>query len=316
MNPATDLPTAASPLAARLAFAFALSTCCLMFPLVFVGAGVTSRGFGMAFPDWPTSGGAVVNPSGWWQELATRWEHGHRLIGWAVGILATGTMVTGWVRGGAFRTLGCGVWFAVAVQGVLGGLRVRADSRYLAMVHGISGQLVFCLTCATVLVASRRWSRVGEPLVVASVGTLRKACLATNAALVVQLVLGAMRRHLGGDHVLVAHLLWAVVVGLFVGWVVLWVIGQYPGGDWIETLGWMMGGLMALQLALGGVAWAMTASGPLGSSAWVWAIPTLHVAVGALLLASSVLMTMGSFRFFRAPVDARGSVGGARVAIP
>lgn len=316
MNLTTDGPASTSPLAARLAFAFALSTCCLMFPLVFVGAGVTSRGFGMAYPDWPTSGGAVVNPTGWWQELATRWEHGHRLIGWTVGILATATMVTGFVRGGSFRVLGCAVWLGIASQGVLGGLRVRVDSRLLAMIHGISGQLVFSLTCAAALVAAKGWWLPRTPLLVGSVGTLRKACLATNAALFVQLCLGAMRRHFGGEYVLIAHLLWAVVVGIFVGWVVLWVIGQYPGGDWIETLGWSMGGLMALQLALGGVAWAMTASGPLAPSTWVWAIPTLHVAVGALLLASSVLMTMASFRFFRAPMGGVDSARDAQVAMP
>lgn len=314
MNPPADVEPARAPVAARWMFRFALATCVLMFPLVFVGAGVTSRGFGMAFPDWPTSGGAIVNPSGWWQELATRWEHGHRLIGWTVGIFATATLITGVLRGGHASVLACAVWVAVASQGVLGGLRVRADSRALAMVHGISGQLVFSLVCATALVASRQWSSRVAPLVVGSVATLRRACVAANVAIVIQLVLGAIRRHFGGDHALVAHLLWAVVVALLVGWIVLWVIGQYPGGDWLEVLGWSMGGLMTFQLALGGVAWAMTASGPLPQSAWVWAVPTLHVAVGALLLAASLLMTMGCFRYFRPPLGSDRSIGKAQVA--
>ncbi|MCH7924524.1 MAG: hypothetical protein IIC51_03210 [Planctomycetes bacterium] len=59
----------------------AILTACAILPLVFVGAGVTSTDSGMAYKDWPTSAGHLVNPPSWWQADDTRWEHGHRLLG-------------------------------------------------------------------------------------------------------------------------------------------------------------------------------------------------------------------------------------------
>ncbi len=60
----------------RLLHGIALATACAVFPLILVGAGVTSKDAGMAYPDWPTSGGHLVNPTAWWQQSDTRWEHG------------------------------------------------------------------------------------------------------------------------------------------------------------------------------------------------------------------------------------------------
>ena len=45
----------------------AIAVACAVFPLIFVGAGVTSKDAGMAYADWPTSAGHLVNPPAWWQ---------------------------------------------------------------------------------------------------------------------------------------------------------------------------------------------------------------------------------------------------------
>ena len=62
-------------------FLVAVALAVALLPLIVVGAGVTSKDAGMAYPDWPTSGGHLVNPPGWWQGEKTLWEHGHRLLG-------------------------------------------------------------------------------------------------------------------------------------------------------------------------------------------------------------------------------------------
>ena len=56
-----------------------VTTCVALLPIG-IGAIVTTTGAGMAFSDWPTSDGHLLNPPHWWQQSDTRWEHGHRLL--------------------------------------------------------------------------------------------------------------------------------------------------------------------------------------------------------------------------------------------
>lgn len=271
-----------------------------LFPLVFVGAGVTSKEAGMAYPDWPTSSGHLVNPPGWWQTEATRWEHGHRLLGWLVGMLATALAILSWPRGGVVRVLSLVTLGAIGIQGVLGGLRVIEISTTLAMVHGIWAHGCFCLASSAALVTSRSWhANRGRYDLSGGEILFRRLCLAGCVAIFLQLVLGAAQRHLASNGALIAHLLWAVAVTLLVGWIVIWVMGQHPGRDLVETLSWLLGGLMVVQLMLGGVAWVVTVAGGVRSSLLVWLIPSAHVAVGALLLGSCVLLTLCAYRMFR-----------------
>jgi len=284
----------------------AILTACAVFPLLFVGAGVTSKDAGMAFPDWPTSDGYLVNPPRWWEVEATRWEHGHRLIGWTVGMLAIGLAVTAWRHGGVRRIMAITVLLAIVAQGVMGGIRVREISTGWAMVHGIWGQACFVLACSTALICSRRWWSDAGRCCLPAAERLQRLCIVTTAALFVQLVLGAALRHFGSDAALVAHVLWAVVSSLLVGWTVLWVIGNYPNRDIVETMGWMVGLLMAAQLMLGGVALVVTVMGGTQNAMVAWLIPTLHVAVGALVLACSTLLTLCAYRMLR-PMPAAGT---------
>lgn len=270
-----------------------------VFPLIIVGAGVTSKDAGMAFPDWPTSNAHLINPPGWTENDATLWEHGHRLIGWVVGMIAIASATISWRCGGARRNLAIATLLAISVQGVLGGMRVREISTTLAMVHGIWGQACFCLACVTALVCSRTWVNRQDRLTIPSGPLLFRISLATTAALLLQLTLGAALRHFPGNTLLLVHLLWAVASSLLVGWLVLWVIGNHPRRDLIEMLGWSLGLLMVIQLMVGGVALIVTymAIGPRGALYWV--VPSIHVAVGALVLASSLLLTLSVHRMYK-----------------
>lgn len=277
----------------------ALATVCLLPFLLFVGAGVTSKGAGMAFPDWPTSNAHLLNPPGWLQQDDKLWEHGHRLIGWVIGMLATAMMVLSWRCGGWVRKVTFAAFLAIGVQGVMGGLRVIQVSTLLAMLHGIWGQVCFCLVAAAALVTSEAWHRDVRALRVSHGSVLQKACLLAVGCVFLQLVLGGALRHFAFDAALVAHLLWAMVVALVVGWVVLWLIGQHPFSHVIGKLAWGLGILTTSQLLLGGAAWIFTVMGRAPSPFLEWLIPSLHVVVGALILASTVLLSMCSFHMFR-----------------
>lgn len=279
---------------------------CAVFPLIFVGAGVTSKDAGMAFPDWPTSAGHIINPPQWWQVDDTRWEHGHRLIGWLVGMLAILVACLSWGRGRTARRLSLATLGAIIIQGVMGGFRVIQVSTFLAMLHGIWGQACFCLACVVALTTSRTWTGVSGRSSVRAGRYLQRLCLIGSAVVFVQLVLGAALRHYASDGALIAHVLFAVVVTMIQGWIAMWVVGQYTSKTWLGRLGRALGTLMIVQLFLGGFAFLVTM---VGQTRWspftLWAVPTAHVAVGALLLVASVLMTLSVFRMLEA-TDAQG----------
>ena len=70
---------------------WAVVLACATFPLVWVGGLVTTTDAGMAVPDWPNTYGYNLFLYPWQTWLAGPWdlfvEHGHRLLGAAVGLL-------------------------------------------------------------------------------------------------------------------------------------------------------------------------------------------------------------------------------------
>ncbi len=287
-----------------------------LLPLIVVGAGVTSKGAGMAFPDWPTSNGALVNPTGWWQGEKTLWEHGHRLLGWTVGMLAIVSAACSWRRGPTLRTLACATLLAIVIQGVLGGLRVRAVSTPLAMVHGIWGQVCFCLACVVALRTSSGWLESGSAVEVRGSGLFQRGALVGTICAFLQLVFGAAWRHFGVREALIAHVLWAVVVILVLGWVVMWALEQYPQLELLTKFGRALAVLIGMQMILGGLAFLVTVMGGEWPTMLRWAAPSAHVAVGAMLLACSLLMTLSSHRLLRPGADRARAAATAVVTTP
>lgn len=283
----------------RWAYVFATMTAVAVFPLIFVGAGVTSKDAGMAYPDWPTSGGHLVNPPDWSQQEDTRWEHGHRLIGWTVGMFAIALAVAGWRRGGTVRRLAIATLLAIIIQGVLGGLRVRGNSTPLALMHGIWGQLCFCLACVTALAASRKWHPVDIASATRTSLFTRRLTLAMAATIFIQLVLGAVIRHFNSDHALAAHLIWVIVVAFGVGWSTLWIMAHHERMTFLVRLVQFIAVLFAIQIMLGAFAFLLTNMAVRDSGAMAWLVPTAHVAVGALLLALSVVLAVAARRHLR-----------------
>lgn len=280
---------AASPRRGMSLYFAAVFLAIAIFPLLFVGAGVTSKDAGMAYPDWPTSGGHLLNPPGWWHVEATRWEHGHRLIGWVVGMTAIAVAVLGHRARGAVRVLGWSTLAAIVIQGVLGGLRVWEVSTPLAMVHGVFGQLCFCLAACTALTASHSWwGESARHRLEASV-FLRGLSGTAVVVTFLQLLSGALLRHFLNNLALVVHLFWALVVMIVVGWVAIWLASTLRANTTPGKCGRALGVLLAAQLVLG-VATFIVIVGEV--TAWPllsWFLPSAHTAVGALLLMTTVI---------------------------
>ncbi len=261
----------------------------------------------MAFPDWPTSDGYFVNPPGWFGQEHTRWEHGHRLIGWTVGMLAIATAAAAWSSGGVVRTIAILTLFAIGIQGVLGGIRVNEISTAFAMIHGILGQVCLSLAATTALITSRVWVECRRPDPIRAAAFLRKLCAAGTVAVFVQLLLGAGQRHFACTYSLVFHVLWAIVVAFVLGWIALWLMGHQGGRHLLSRLGCVIAALTAVQLLLGGLTFVVTAMVSAAFSPLVeWLVPTIHSAVGALMLACMVLTTACAHRMVRPELELDG----------
>jgi len=273
---------------------FARFTAFACFLLVIAGGLVTSTDSGLAVPDWPLSYGTLFPP----MVGGILYEHGHRLIAGAVAILTVILAIAvqrreprQWVRRLAWGAVGL-----VLAQAGLGGATVLLQLPSVVSVsHACLGQTFFAtlLTLAVVLQPGWKteWPAPAGPLDADAydrqVGLLRLAGF-TTAAVFIQLLLGALMRHVGWlPHLLLTHLAWAAVTTVLIAKIARRVSKEQAGNRFLTRPAAMLGWGILLQWGIG--------IATLFSGAAV-AIATAHVAVGAALLGSGAVLTTGLFR--------------------
>lgn len=290
--------------------------------MIWIGGLVTTSGAGMAVPDWPNTYGynLFLYPVETW--VYGPWklfiEHGHRLFGTLVGMLAIGLAASAWwcQSRPMVRWLAIGALVAVIAQGALGGMRVLMDEVQLAKIHGCVGPAFFAYAVALAAITSRRWQQTvaaGD----AAVGKIERLAILTTFLAYCQLVLGAQLRHLPAGAkpemfrvMLFFHLL---VAAALVAHVLMLALRTLRAGSYDLSLvkpAMALVVLVLLQVALGVNTWA----GKYGWPAWlgdygfaarhvvradsnhqVWMI-TAHVATGSLILVYSLLVALRAGR--------------------
>src|ERR1041385_7248111 len=144
---------------------FAVLTAACTFPLIFIGGLVTSKGAGLAVPDWPNTYGYnlfLFPPSKWVGNIF--YEHGHRLFASMVGLLTTILAVWLWRKEPRrwVRRLGVIAFGTVVLQGVLGGLRVVLLKDEIGIFHACLAQAFFGLLVIIALATSPFWQQIGR----------------------------------------------------------------------------------------------------------------------------------------------------------
>jgi cytochrome c oxidase assembly protein subunit 15 len=197
---------------------------------------------------------------------------------------------TNWRRWLALAALGL-----VLAQGGFGALRVVMNERTVAVIHGCVAQAFFAVMACIVLFTARCWSEL-RPIEAIDGDKLQRLAVTTTGFVYVQLVLGAILRHLGGQAVLIAHFGIAFVVLIHVALLAKRIFVEYSDQRRLVRLVNVLGVLTLAQLVLGAGAWATSSGfGPYALTAPTGAqilFATAHVSVGAIILAACVLLTI------------------------
>ena len=159
---------------------------------------VTSKGVGLAVPDWPTTFGynMFLFPVSQWVG-GIFFEHTHRLIASTVGFMTIVLALWIWLADDRrwLRNLGFAALGLVILQGVLGGLRVTLLKDEIGIFHACLAQMFFGLLIVITLATSRLWQRLSLVRTRGSARALARIAIFTTVVIYVQLGLGATMRH-------------------------------------------------------------------------------------------------------------------------
>ena len=278
----------------------------MTFLLIIAGALVTSNDAGLSVPDWPTSFGSLYKIP----HLVggVKFEHTHRMIAQFVGFLSIVLAVWTWRADPRrwMKYLGVTALSLVIAQGILGGLTVLFYlPPTISSAHAALGQTFFCVVVLIAVFSSRNWveeiPRIEDDDGRPSLFTL---AVLSIFVLYVQLILGAMFRHHGLSWW--PHVLNAAVVSIVLAWTSVRALSQYSGIDSVRRPAVTMLALMIAQLCLGFVAFLTRVAW--GHDAVQPELPMVvstvaHVAVGALLLATTAVLAVQAWR--HSPVAVR-----------
>jgi cytochrome c oxidase assembly protein subunit 15 len=177
---------------------FAWFTAVATLLLICSGGMVTSKGAGLAVPDWPTTFGynMFLFPVSQWVG-GIFFEHTHRLIASTVGLLTIvlalwlwRTEERRWVR-----QLGIYAVIGVILQGLLGGLRVTMLKDEIGIFHACLAQAFLGLVVFIALVTTDFWRGLRAANLTGRSGSILRLVILTTVAIYLQLALGATMRH-------------------------------------------------------------------------------------------------------------------------
>jgi cytochrome c oxidase assembly protein subunit 15 len=287
-------------------------TVCATLLVITAGALVTSNDAGLSVPDWPTSFGYLVKVPHF--VGGVRYEWSHRMV---AGTLVTLTLAIAiWTllaeKRRWMRWLAAGAFCTVIAQATLGGMTVLFfQPPWLSTAHATVAQTFFCIAVAIALFTGRQWvedpadrpgkDRPGKDQPRAEVDSrhpsLFTLTLLSIVVLYVQLILGGMFRHHGMSWW--PHVLNAATVSFVLAWTAIRAISLYSNIDAVRRPAIVMLSLLITQLCLGftafltRVAWGQGAVQP---ELPMVASTVAHVAVGALLLATTVVLAIQVWR--------------------
>ena len=197
------------------------------------------------------------------------------------------------------KWLGIGALCTVITQAILGGLTVLfLQPPWVSSAHAAVAQTFFCIAVLIAVFTGRRWVEEAPQVEFDTRRpSLRALTLLSILVLYVQLILGAMFRHHGMSWW--PHVLNATVVAFVLTWTAIRALSQFSRIEAVRRPTIIVLSLLIAQLCLGFVAFMTRIAW--GRDALQPELPMVlstvaHVAVGALLLASTVVLAVQVWR--------------------
>jgi cytochrome c oxidase assembly protein subunit 15 len=277
---------------------YAVLTACSTFLLLIAGALVTSNDAGLSVPTWPLAWGSVTPP----MVGGIVYEWSHRVIAASVGFLTI--ILAGWLywaeKRGWMHWLGLAALGGVIAQGILGGLTVRMyQPPAVSAAHATLAQWFFSTVVAIAFFTSSWWLSNIPEMEDAGSPRVRSLTIWTLAAVFLQLILGAAFRHKGFG--IIPHLIGAVIVTILVFMTAGALKRRYSNVQPLRNCARPLHMLIGVQLLLGAGAWwsrVYAARFPQPVAIMV-TLTVVHTVTGALLLATTLMTTLVSYRMLR-----------------
>jgi len=230
------------------------------------------------------------------------YEWSHRVIAASVGFLTIILAAWLWMaeKRPWMRWLGLAALGGVISQGILGGLTVRMfQPPAVSAAHATLAQLFFSTVVAIAFFTSGWWQ--SEILEMEDPGTprLRSLTIWTVAAVFLQLILGAAFRHKGFG--IIPHLIGAVIVTMLVFMTAGALKRRFSNAQPLRKCARFLHILIGVQLLLGAGAWwsrVYAARFPQPITIMV-TLTVVHTVTGALLLATTLMTALVSYRMLR-----------------
>jgi cytochrome c oxidase assembly protein subunit 15 len=283
--------------------------------LLLAGALVTSNEAGDSVPDWPLSFGRWLIHSDHFV-ANVRYEYSHRFL---AGVVGVGTFILAlWThfseRRSWVRRLAWAAFAGVVAQALVGGVRVLLPGYkpFIAVPHALIAQSFFGLIVSIAVFTSRSWWTPRPVKTDSAEFGLRWLTRLTVAAVLLQLVLGAGFRHRAFG--ILPHVLGAVAVAALLTWTVVTVIRRHGGDGYLRRPAITALALLVAQVGLGISAYfARIASlGDPQPLEPMISLTVAHLVVGALTLASMVVLTLRCYRALAPATRRAGEAAGAQ----
>ena len=290
---------------------FAILVACATFFLIIAGALVTSNDAGLATADWPLSNGEFMPP----MVGNMFWEHGHRMIATTVGLLTIALAVyirlkerREWVWKLALFAL-----IGVCAQGLLGALTVKMLLPLgVSSAHATLAQLFFCTTVSLAVFTSRSWIEAQPLAEERDVFPLRYLFTSALISIFIQLILGATLRHSAKwdqplpTELVVTHIVGAVAVIIALGAAALTTLRRHKDEPFLARPARIALGLLVVQVFLGVASYLTRVGSPNDPQPLhpMVSITVAHVACGALVFVTTIVLTLRTYRVLPAPATA------------
>jgi heme a synthase len=274
---------------------FALFVVAWAVILLTAGALVTSEDAALAVPDWPLSYGTLNPP----MVGGIAFEHSHRLIAAALGLLIIGLAYLLWRYDERphIKYLGYAAVVGVIFQGILGGLTVLKLLHYwLPVMHACTAEIVFAILVC-IAVCTSHWYMESLPQYVDRGFPSIHSIVTLNAFLIfLQVLVGAGFRHKYLS--LKPHVYGAPIVLLMVVYTALTLRRRFPEVPALIRIRKLLHSIVGLQILLGLVAlWARINSADDPQPLPPVVISTVvHTVVGAILFATSIAAVLVCYR--------------------